>query len=188
MTNTKTNFSEPPSPPSKSAESLTLGDWWGRHFLVAEWLLFTLVTASLIWLCESIWADMLAERLKGNRGQVYSALAGVFVSLLGLILAVATLVATHLSTNLPKLRQLRKYDCYEQLWEIFWSAFTWLGLGSIASLAAMLLDRDESTVRLLFYLVLWSFFGSVARVWRCVWVVKHIIRSAVPALPKDSTL
>jgi hypothetical protein len=96
--------------------------------------------------------------LDGTRSTLYSTLAAIASGLLGFVIAVAAIVASIM--NFPELRRLRESDSFGDLWGVFLFASRWLGLTTIASLGALLIDHESAPHHVVPFVVL--FVGTMA--------------------------
>jgi hypothetical protein len=152
--------------------------WLRRHFLGSELFLGTCATGVF-----AIWAErwhgfaLVDEILEGNRGQVYAALASIFGSLLGFIIATASIVVAF--QGLPRLRVVRDSSTYPVLWRVFTSAIRWLGAATIGALIALVFDNGHATSHLAFYFCFFTTLVAMLRVARSVWVIEQLIHIVV---------
>jgi hypothetical protein len=160
--------------------------FWSRHFLGCELVAGLLLAAGAGAIVElTSLGDQLRPRLHGNRAQIYSVAVGAFVSAFGFLLAVATLVANYLTQ--PKFERLRRMAVYPQLWRTYWSSFLWFGVGTVASVVALVWDRDgEQASPAAMLAVLAATLVAAFRAARCVWILANIVRVAVPPIPTPS--
>lgn len=161
--------------------------FWSRHFLGCELAAALVLAAGIVLLAENAqWGDHLRQRLHGNRSQIYSVAVGAFVSAFGFLMAVATLVANYLTQ--PKFERLRRMAVYPMLWRTYWSTFLWFGIGTGVSAVALVWDRDGDLASpTAMYIVTAATLVSAVRAARCVWILKNIVRNAVPPLVTPST-
>lgn len=121
--------------------------------------------------------------LQGNRGAIYGALASIFGSLLGFIIA-AVSIALGFSAS-DKLTIVRESKFYLQLWGVFLSATRCLAMVTVASLVALIGDRDTAPIRWLTYAVWVLTVLSVARISRCIWVLENIVKIVTKPAEND---
>jgi hypothetical protein len=153
------------------------GGWWQRHFLLNEALLSAaLAGAAILWMERFGGWKLAASLLQGNRGAIYGTLASIFGSLLGFIIT-AVSIALGFSAS-ERLTIVRESRYYPHLWGVFMSATRWLALATVASIAALVADRDLAPIRGLTYAVWLLAVLSVARIARCLWVLENIVRIA----------
>lgn len=151
------------------------GGWWARHFLLNEAVLSAaLAGAAILWMERFGGWKVVNTLLQGNRGAIYGALASIFGSLLGFIItAVSIALGFSASENLTIVRESRYYS---HLWSVFMSATRWLAMATIASIAALVADRDSAPIRELTYAVWLLAVLSAVRVARCLWVLENVVR------------
>lgn len=145
---------------------------WSRHFLVVEAAIAAVVPSGFAaWVEWTHNYGAINDVLSGSRGAVYGTLASVFGALLGFVITTLSLVAGFTS----RLAPLRTSKYYDQLWEIFTSSTWTLGIATVVSVLALLLDRDAHQLRWVVYLVSWQTLLGVVRVFRCVWILEKVV-------------
>jgi hypothetical protein len=151
------------------------GSWWAKHFLRLEWASSLLVASvAIVWTERFHGLRLVNNILQGNRGSIYGALASIFGSLLGFIITAVSIALAFSASD--RLAIVRESKFYPQLWGVFMSATRCLALATIASIVALVADRDADPIRWLTYAV-WVFSVlSIARVGRCIWVLENIVR------------
>jgi hypothetical protein len=122
--------------------------------------------------------------LQDNRAAVYGALASIFGSLLGFVIATISIVVAF--DALPRLRIVRESATYDTLWKVFTSAIRWLGGATVGALLALVLDRGGGLGRLALYIAVGTGAIAVLRVWRCVWVLEKLVGIIVSRPPRTA--
>ena len=148
---------------------------WQRRFLGLEAAAATAPALALIaffgWFDGAAQID---ELLQDQRGVFYRTLATVSGTLLGFSLASASLVLTFVSSD--RLALLRRSAHYGSLWKVFFQCIRSLGLLTVLSLAAIVIDRDEES----FVWILVPMVGLVTfvslRLLRVIWILEQIVR------------
>jgi len=148
--------------------------FWRKHFLRAELVLAVVLTAALVAWSERGGAQVLDTVLPQDRGAFYGAIAAVFGSLLGFAITAASVVVALSGSD--GLRPVRESPYYRDLWDVFVSAMQVLGIATVVSLGALLLDRGPALNYLVLYAVAFVTLLSTLRVARCIWVMENIIR------------
>jgi hypothetical protein len=159
-----------------------IGEWWGRHFLLLEFLVAVLATAAFAWRTRPCDGCDGLEFLKGGRGNLYGTLASVAGSLFGFVMAAMSIVIPAVAH--PRMRLVRESGQIETLWRVFRQAITWLGLTTALALVAMVVDRDDSPSRLLVIACMLGATVSFARSWRVAWALVHVVRVTSKEPPK----
>lgn len=145
-----------------------------RHFLVASLILATATVAGLVLWSEKYGGKVvLMELLQGNRSAVYGALASMFGSLLGFVIA-AVSIAVGFSGS-ERLDIVRNSKHYPELWNAFNHAIRALGLATLVALAALILDRDSKPFCLLSYAATWVTLLAALLLGRSVWVLEQLV-------------
>lgn len=148
--------------------------WWQRNFLWYE-----LAAAVVIGGIITIWGfyfdgNHSIDRLLGDgRSDVYSVLSSICGSLFGFVIA-ATSIILGLSGR-DRLAVIRESPAYSDLWKVLFSAIRFLGIATIVSVIALVVDDKQAPnfwiVHTTIVLLLIVFF----RVWRCIWVLEKTI-------------
>lgn len=150
-------------------------EFWRKHFLGAELVLG--VVATLVFV---VWAECfggkvgLATLLDGRRSTVYGAFAAIAGSLLGFVIATISIVLG-LSSS-PRLKRVRDSQHYGTLWIVFSTSIKWMGLATLALLAALLFDQEKAPQWRLLYAAASSVLLALLRLWRCIWVLEQVIK------------
>lgn len=156
--------------------------WWDKHYLAAQlWLSFLLAIGAWLWLDRWTGWSLLAPILHGNRSAVYGALASIYGSLFGFIIAAVAIVMGHVTT--PRFDLVRKSSEFPKLLKTFTAAIWALGLATLAALAALVLDRDQSHQPVVFYLLLFASSLALLRIGTAIRLLEKVIHLAA-ATPK----
>lgn len=148
--------------------------WWQRRFLLYECAFVVCLGAVSVVYGYRYGGNYVIESLLGDSREVlYSALAPIFASLFGFIIA-ATSIILGLSGNV-RLAIVKESDSYGDLWKTLFSAIKWLGVGTIATLVALVLDRSDEPKFWIVHAVLILTGMVVVRLWRCVWILQKTI-------------
>lgn len=126
--------------------------------------------------------NVLGDLLKDNRSSLYGALADIFGSLLGFIIA-AVSIAVGFSGS-ERLDVVRKSKHYPELWNAFNHAIRALGLATLIALAALLLDRDAKPFYLLSYATALATLLATLLLGRSIWVLEQLV--IIVAKPYDA--
>ena len=158
-------------------------DFWEQRFLSLEFWAGIAITIAVAVAIEHYNALALlpAKILLTDRSIIYGAVASIFGSLLGFVMATVPIVFAF--SGMSRLRLLRETKQYPTMWRVFTSAIRWLGGATIFALVAMVLDRG-GWGRITFYLCVGTALIAVFRVMRCVWVLEQMV--AVIAKPGRS--
>jgi hypothetical protein len=111
--------------------------------------------------------------LSGNRGAIYGALASIFGSLLGFVITGLALILS--LSSVERLAPLRQTEHYETLLRVFTSAMWALGIATIVSLVALVVDRDENPVPPAQYATFGGLILAVVRIVRVVWILELLV-------------
>jgi hypothetical protein len=151
--------------------------WWKRHFLGAEGLLAIILTAVfVVWLEGFHGYRAVNIVLADRRGLLYSTLAMIDATLLGFVLATTAIVLGFAET--PRFELLRNSKQYPTLWKIFTASLRVLGLGTVAALTALLVDRDPLSANnnIAMTAVFATSLLAAFRTARAVWALQNIVR------------
>jgi hypothetical protein len=139
-----------------------------------------------------IWGERYGGRtviddvLKGNRSAVYGTFATIFGSLLGFVItAVSIVLGFSTSERLAIVRQSKHYPA---LWRSFTHTIRILGLTTVVSVVALIVDRDSKPVRPLSYAEMAVGFLSILFLCRSIWALERVIDVVAhqPATSKSS--
>lgn len=110
---------------------------WRAHIEVASALV---LTAALVGVNERWSPGFLEPLLKDNRGAVYGTMASIAGTMLGFVMAAYGIVLTAVGAR--QFARFRAGTAYLQLWSVFGRAVTALSLATLATLLALIIDRD----------------------------------------------
>jgi hypothetical protein len=148
--------------------------WWKKHFLVAELGLAILLGVAFdVWLKWFGGGTSASHYLNGGRASIYGAIASIFGSLLGFVIASISIVMGFATSD--RLAILRQSTHYAQLWKVFTSATRVLGFTTLISLGGLIFDKDAHPLGILLSLCVAGVILSVMRVARCIWVLENLI-------------
>ena len=143
------------------------------HFLWAELALAILITTAVVVWVEWLGGKSLVDAtLKDNRAAVYGTLATIFGSLLGFVITAASIVLGFSASE--HLAIVRESKHYPTLWRVFAASIRALALATIATLAALIIDRDTATSHPAMYIVLFASILAIFRLARCVWILENV--------------
>jgi uncharacterized membrane protein len=150
---------------------------WRKRFLLAELLLAAALTAGFVlWGETSAGSRRIGLALAGDRASFYGVLATVWGALLGFIITTVSIVlAFSQSESLPVVRESRHYP---DLWKTFMAAIRALAISTLASLVALLVDKDAPAGhpdRFAFYAVVATSVLAVLRLLRSVWILEKVV-------------
>lgn len=152
-----------------------LPGWWQRNFLGYELGLAILVGGSIaIWGFYFGGNDFLDQLLGGRRSDIYGALASICGSLFGFVIA-ATSITLGLSGK-EQMAVVRESPAYADLWKVLFSAIRYLGLATIAALAALVLDDKSTPAFWIIHTTIILLLIVLLRLWRCIWVLEKTIK------------
>jgi len=132
-----------------------------------------------------VWAEwyqgrsVLFEVLEGNRSPVYGALASIFGSLLGFVITAVSVVVGFTSSD--RLAFVRNSKHYPKLWTSFTHTIKVLGLATLTSLAALILDRDSNPKCYMTYVNFFASILSILLLCRSIWALENVV--AIVARP-----
>jgi hypothetical protein len=146
------------------------------------WIVGVLLLAFVAW-CYVDDCALIDAHLHGNRGPIYSAVAGVAGALLGFVMAAVAILLPY--ANDGKLEFLQGSpegkQVFRDLWGTFQSALSCLGVTTLVSLIALVVDHDGE-VRLPAHvghvaavITLALVLMSILRVGRCVWTLGKML-------------
>ncbi len=115
----------------------------------------------------------LQDALRGNRSVLYGTIAAVSGSLFGFVLAAGAIMVPMLES--PRLKRVRESTQYSSMWRMFLAATRGLGLLTLASVAALIVDSDAHAAWAMTYAVLFLSVLSALQVATCMWILENIV-------------
>ena len=126
-----------------------------------------------VWVYACNGDSFVHETLWQKREAVYGTIAAVLGSLLGFVIAGMAIVigqARH-------LQFLKEANQLQNLFTVFRLAIYALGIGTSATIIALIIDGDSVSRLWIPGVVLWVTLLATARVWRAIWILKKIVKS-----------
>ena len=137
-------------------------------------LFASLSTLALVYLGYGRDGNALAqELLLHHRTGIYGTLVSLFGTLFGFTITTASLCLN--LTDKPRFHRLRATRAYRKLWSYFLWAIVVLGVGTLVTLLALVVDRDSDPVLFVPYLVVFVLLLAVCFLGNCVYALKLII-------------
>jgi hypothetical protein len=153
--------------------------FWRRNFLWCDLLLSLGLSAAFIAWSERLGGrDVLYQVLDGNRATLYGTCASIVGSLLGFAITVMSIMFTVAEGAALKL--VRESAHYQTLWKTYTSAIRVLGLSTVVTVIALIIDRDTKPRPYVLYFVVFLALLAIARVWRSIRILELIIRVIAP--------
>lgn len=115
-----------------------------------------------------------AAFLKDRRQNLYAALVGVHITMLGFALATLTIVLGY--AQAPRFQVLRDSPWFAALFGVFTAALRALALAFAATLAALLFDRDDAPLDVLTAIAAGSTVAALASVVHMLSVLEKVVR------------
>lgn len=174
----------------KAGKPTMLQRWIEIHWTLSQAILAIAVTAlAAVALGTGEPNTPLGGLLGDDRATLYGTIAAVAGSLLGFVLAAATIILTVAGS--ARLKRVTESDQYGGLWSRFLAATKGLGLVTVAALAALLFDRKESPQPAFTYgLLLLSLMASL-QIASCIWILEKVtdllVKDRAPGKAANST-
>ena len=154
-------------------------EFWGVWFLELELVLAVCLAISFagwLWWYDS--AQIVLEGFLGDRrATLYRTLATVSGTMVGFSMTVAALVLTRVATErFQLLRSGRSGKNYEALWKTYTQAVKYLGVLTVFSIAALLLDTKDSPRHWVLVLTVLLVLLSMFRVSRAIWILEKLLK------------
>lgn len=159
--------------------------WWQRKFLWYE-LGFAVAVGGAI----AVWGFyfggnyLIDEWLGDSRGALYSVVSSICGSLFGFVIA-ATSIILGLSGK-EQLAVVRESPAYWDLWKVLFSTIRFLGLTTIVSVVALVLDDKQTPNFWILHATIILLLIVLVRLWRCVWVLEQVISLVSGNAPPNS--
>lgn len=158
-------------------------NYWAAHFLRCEALVALLGLGSFVIWDQCRGKPVVDCLLYANRAPVYGALATIFGSLLGFTITAVSILVSFAPT--ASFDALSKSKHYPTLWATYKSGIRALALATMATIVALVLDRDAHPIRLALYAVIGTLLFAFVRLARCVWILEQVI-NLVTSLKRES--
>lgn len=158
--------------------------FYRRHFLGSELVACICVAAALVaWIEVGHGRRVVNAWLDGDRGAFYGAVAAVDGAMLGFVIATAAIVLGFAASE--RLEILRGSTHYATLWRVFTSTIRALGLATLATLAALLVDRDtkHNAAAMIVFAGLQCL--AIVRIARAVWALEKVIEVVTTPVLSD---
>ena len=147
---------------------------WDGHFLLIDFLLALGLTLSFFaWINHYNGLAYICPLLAENRPAIYGTLTSTFGSILGFIITSFSIIIGYLSS--PRFNFFKKTKHSETLSSLWLQTISILGLATIASLAGLIIDRDDQPFYPILYIVLFLILLSTFRVYSCLKVLGSLV-------------
>jgi hypothetical protein len=154
-----------------------LSDAYERNFLKVEAGLAFLAGAAFYGVMEFVYKEgPLLAILDGNRQALYGALSAVTGSLLGFVLAAATIVLVY--AQLPRFRVLRDTGTIRIAFRVYIQSSIWLGIATILEFVGLVADTEKAHSLVINYVLFGVLILCAVRFGRCIWILGEMTRQA----------
>lgn len=123
--------------------------------------------------------------LMHRRQDLYGALLGVHITMLGFVLATLTIVLGYAQT--PRFEILRDSSWFAALFSVFTAALRFFTLAFGATLVALLMDRDDAPVLVLTAAVAASTMTALLSLMHLLLILEKVVRVVTTPLPRPGT-
>lgn len=149
-------------------------EYYQQNFLTCELVISLFVSLLAIYTIQSHWSQTDASNwITSNKSQLYSLLANVSGTLLGFIITGISIILAFAESQ--KLKLLRESTQYKTIFMVYFSAIKYLALTTIMTILGLVIDNSTVEIYLL-YLIIWLVVISSLRIWRCLWILKEIVK------------
>ena len=147
-----------------------------KHFLKYEESGILLIVFIIIFFVGNYngFNELVIKQLCGLRSTLYATLAQIMGALLGIVIAGLAILLTMEKSSAMQI--LKKSPYYEELFNIFILSCKRLALGTLLCVVALVFDRDLDPQLWLSYGVLWCVILSSISMFRCIWVLKNVVK------------
>lgn len=147
-----------------------------KHFLKYEesWILLIVFIIIFFVGIYNGFNELVIKQLCGLRSTLYATLAQIMGALLGIVIAGLAILLTMEKSSAMQI--LKKSPYYEELFNIFILSCKRLALGTLLCVVALVFDRDLDPQLWLSYGVLWCVILSSISMFRCIWVLKNVVK------------
>lgn len=148
--------------------------YWRRHFLGVEAALAVAPALALLaWFVLGEGRECVDGLMSDVRGDVYRTTATISGTLLGFLIAVASLVLGFVSTE--RLTLLQTSQHYPAMWETFFQTTRVLGALTVTALVCLVFDKDGASLPWLVVPFVLFLSLSLVRLLRVIWILERII-------------
>lgn len=148
--------------------------YWRRHFLGVEAALALVPALTLlVWFVLGDGRECVDGLMSGVRADIYRTTATISGTLLGFLIAVASLVLSFVSTE--RLTLLRTSEHYPAMWETFFQTTRVLGALTVTALVCLVFDKDGGSLPWLVVPFVLFLSLAFARLLRVIWILEQII-------------
>jgi hypothetical protein len=159
---------------------------WRKNFLPIQAGFSLAATIALgVWLRLDPAADAAGRALlKDNRPAVYAALSAIWGSLLGFGIA-ALSIAMAFSQD-ERMAVVRRSKYYKTMWAVFTKNIFAMSLATLAALAALVIDKNDSPSSMLMVLVAGSSLFATSRLANCIWLLEKLVKVILKKNEEDA--
>lgn len=142
-----------------------------------------MTVALLAWLPQTSLA--FEAQIDDNRANIYKTTASISGTLLGFSMTISTLVLGH--WNSPRLNLIRQnQQRSHELWTTLRQATWFLALLAIASVVAMILDKDGAPCKAAMVPFVLMLALTMVRLGRSIWIIQEISRIMAAGTRSDA--
>ena len=148
--------------------------YWQRRFLGVEAAIAVAPALALLaWFALGEGQECVDALMSDVRADVYRTTATISGTLLGFLIAVASLVLSFVSTE--RLTLLRTSEHYPAMWDTFFQTTRVLGALTVTALVCLVFDKDEASAPWLVVPFVLLLSLSLVRLLRVIWILEQII-------------
>ena len=148
---------------------------WERHFLVLESAVAVAISGAFgLWQATHDGGKWIDDLISGNRGAIYGALSAIFGALLGFAITAASITLGYGED--PRMTRVRQGNSYRQLGNVFRLVMPVLAIATLAALACLLADKDNSPNTIVRDVLVLGILLSATSLGRLIWVFDNVIR------------
>ena len=148
--------------------------YWRRRFLGVEAAIAVAPALALLaWFVLGEGRECVDGLMSDVRADVYRTTATISGTLLGFLIAVASLVLNFVSAD--RLALLRTSERYPAMWETFFQTTRVLGALTVTALVCLVFDKDGASLPWLVVPFVLFLSLSLARLLRVIWILERII-------------
>lgn len=148
--------------------------WWSERYLRNEGALCVVLGAVFgVW--QHVWSHgWVDDLMRGDHATVYATLASISGSLLGLMIASASIIAG--LVDKPRVRAIQRSGTYSYVWKTVISPVRWLGVTTLLAVAALLADRENAMVPDVRAALVTAGLIALVRIARALWILEALLR------------
>lgn len=147
-----------------------------KHFRGYELIISFVTVGVLVAIFSGLGFSYVDSKLAEIYKPLYAVIAPIAGSLLGFVITGISILLAFGDTG--RLVYLKKSPHYKEVYRVYLSTIKYLGILTIVSITALIFNSTIFWRIPLFCIILWGVIISGLRLYRCFWVLHHIVKLA----------